>query len=127
MFFFLCLKALIFFTASHQPGSDAVLLLLDCVDAVLDTIALSTDPSSVSTADLTKHHDAIKTAAEQHLYSLDIALETYQLISKRLECLNKAFEGFKVDKASDLLGEMQVSAEVSSFAPLPLITFFLLI
>ena len=121
---FLFFLVLLFLSVIHQLDSDTVLSLLDHIDTVLDTIILSTDPSTVLTADLTKHHDAIKTAAKQYLYSLDITLKPYQLISKCLQHLNKTLEGSKVDKTSDLQGEMQVSAEVSSSLLLFLVTLF---
>ena len=54
-----------------------VLLLLDYVDAVLESTPLRTDPATIATPNLKKHHDAVQAVMEQHLYALDIVLKTY--------------------------------------------------
>ena len=125
LFFFFALSFVIllyFFLGTYQPGSNAILLLLKCVDAALEGVLLEVDSPSVTTLDLKKHHDAVQAAAEQHLYSLDIVLETYRLIATRLECLNMALNS-SVDQTSSLLGKMQVSTEASTSLPSSLLLF----
>ncbi|KAG5349897.1 hypothetical protein C0989_001371 [Termitomyces sp. Mn162] len=68
------------YLASHKPSSDAALALLSQVDAMLEAMLLANDPNLVSCANLKKHQEAIEFVAQQQLFFLDIALQTFKLI-----------------------------------------------
>ncbi|KAG5348816.1 hypothetical protein C0989_007963, partial [Termitomyces sp. Mn162] len=97
---------------SLQPvGSEAALALLFQVDVALDAVALAKDDTSVSHANLQKHHDAVDLAAQQQLYTLDLLLQTFKLILAHLQCLDRVLGPFEVDQTGDLFTELQVSPE----------------
>ncbi|KAG5348798.1 hypothetical protein C0989_008082 [Termitomyces sp. Mn162] len=95
-----------------KPGSEAVLSLLGQVDAALKTVQLADDNALLPRADLQKHREAVQLAAQQQLYSLDIALQVYKLISVRLARLDKTLGPSDVERTGDLLSDLQVSPEV---------------
>ncbi|KAG5349085.1 hypothetical protein C0989_006107 [Termitomyces sp. Mn162] len=100
---------------SHlKPGSKAMLLLLGQVNATLEAVQLADDDTLLPHANLQKHCDAIQLAAQQQLYSLNIALQTYRLISTCLDCLVKTLSPSDIDCTRDLLNDLQVSPEVLS-------------
>ena len=120
-FYFSCFSLLLSFAADHKLGSEAIIALLSQIDAVLEGAQLVNNPSSIPRDDLQKHRQSLSQSIEQHLYSLDLGLQTYRLASARLDRLNKALEHPEVEKAGHLLGEMHVSTEVSkrkNFVPL---------
>ncbi|KNZ74763.1 hypothetical protein J132_06304 [Termitomyces sp. J132] len=59
-----------------------------------------------------KHREAVQLAAQQQLYSLDIALQVYKLISVRLACLDKTLGPSNVERTGDLLNDLQVLPEI---------------
>ncbi|KNZ73416.1 hypothetical protein J132_05467 [Termitomyces sp. J132] len=95
-----------------KPGSEAVLSLLGQVDAALETVQLANDNALLPRADLQKHCEAVQLTAQQQLYSLDIALQVYKLISVRLARLNKTLGPSDVERTGDLLSDLQVLPEV---------------
>ncbi|KAG5331653.1 hypothetical protein C0989_007697 [Termitomyces sp. Mn162] len=95
-----------------KPGSEAVLLLLGQVNAALETVQLADNDALLPRADLQKHREAVQLAAQQQLYSLDIALQVYKLISVRLARLDKTLGPSDVERTGDLLSDLQVSPEV---------------
>ncbi|KNZ81385.1 hypothetical protein J132_00971 [Termitomyces sp. J132] len=100
---------------SHlKPGSKAMLLLLGQVNATPEAVQLADDDTLLPHANLQKHCDAIQLAAQQQLYSLNIALQTYRLISTCLDCLVKTLSPSDIDCTRDLLNDLQVSPEVLS-------------
>ncbi|KAG5338704.1 hypothetical protein C0989_006540 [Termitomyces sp. Mn162] len=64
-------------SAIHKPGSDAVLTLLSQVDATLKAAHLSNNPSIIPCANLQKYKDTIELIAQQHLFTLDLSLQTF--------------------------------------------------
>ncbi|KAG6859773.1 hypothetical protein C0995_004305 [Termitomyces sp. Mi166 len=60
--------------ANYKPGSNVVLVLLGQVDAALNAVQLAEDDSTTPHSKLEKHCEAIDSAAQHQLYSLDIAL-----------------------------------------------------
>ncbi|KNZ82098.1 hypothetical protein J132_08281 [Termitomyces sp. J132] len=98
---------------SHKVGSEAALALLSQVDVALDAVALAKDDTSVSRANLQKHHDAVNLAAQQQLYTLDLLLQTFKLILAHLQCLDRVLGPFEVDQTGDLFTELQVSPEAA--------------
>ncbi|KAG5348735.1 hypothetical protein C0989_008580 [Termitomyces sp. Mn162] len=98
--------------ANLKPGSEAVLLLLGQVDAALETVQLANDDALLPCADLQKHREAVQLAAQQQLYSLDIALQVYKLISVRLARLDKTLGPSDVERTGDLLNDLQVLPEI---------------
>ncbi|KAG5321883.1 hypothetical protein C0989_012695, partial [Termitomyces sp. Mn162] len=95
-----------------KPGSEAVLSLLGQVDAALETVQLANDNALLPRADLQKHCEAVQLTAQQQLYSLDIALQVYKLISVRLARLNKTLGPSDVERTGDLLSDLQVLPEI---------------
>ncbi|KAG6883751.1 hypothetical protein C0992_007906 [Termitomyces sp. T32_za158] len=93
---------------SFKSGSDVVLSLLSQVDTALESLP-SADGNSAPWTDLQKHCDAVELAAHQQLYMLDIALQTYKLVSDHLVCLDKALGPSEVDQAGSLLDALNVS------------------
>ncbi|KNZ71328.1 hypothetical protein J132_00028 [Termitomyces sp. J132] len=89
-----------------RPGSKAVLLLLSQVDATLEAVQLADNDALLPHADLQKHHDAIQLAAQQQLYSLNITLQTYRLISTCLNHLNRTLGPSNVKCIGDLLNDL---------------------
>ncbi|KNZ74852.1 hypothetical protein J132_05939 [Termitomyces sp. J132] len=61
--------------ANLKPGSEAMLSLLSQVDAALETVQLANDDALLPRADLQKHREAVQLAAQQQLYSLNIAFQ----------------------------------------------------
>ncbi|KAG5348762.1 hypothetical protein C0989_008432, partial [Termitomyces sp. Mn162] len=55
--------------------SEAMLSLLSQVDAALETVQLANDDALLPRADLQKHREAVQLAAQQQLYSLNIAFQ----------------------------------------------------
>ncbi|KNZ82210.1 hypothetical protein J132_05333 [Termitomyces sp. J132] len=94
-----------------KPGSEAMLSLLGQVDAALETVQLADDDALLPRADLQEHREAVQLAAQQQLYSLDIALQVYKLISVRLARLDKTLGPSDVECTGDLLSNLQVSPE----------------
>ncbi|KAG5348900.1 hypothetical protein C0989_007289, partial [Termitomyces sp. Mn162] len=94
-----------------KPGSKAVLSLLSQVDAALEAVQLANNNTLLLCANLQKHHDAIQLAAQQQLYSLDIALQTYRLILTCLDHLNKTLGPSDIKHTGDLLNNLQVLPE----------------
>ncbi|KAG5728698.1 hypothetical protein E4T56_gene18649 [Termitomyces sp. T112] len=101
-------------SANLKPGNEAVLSLLSQVDAALEAVQLADNNTLLPYADLQKHHDAIQLAAQQQLYSLNIALQTYRLILTHLDHLNKTLGPSNVECTGDLLNNLQVLPEVLS-------------
>ncbi|KAG5719747.1 hypothetical protein E4T56_gene18569 [Termitomyces sp. T112] len=95
-----------------KPGSEAVLSLLSQVDAALETVQLANDNALLPHADLQKHCEAVQLAAQQQLYSLDIALQVYKLISVHLAHLDKTLGPSDVERTGDLLNDLQVLPEI---------------
>ncbi|KAG5348654.1 hypothetical protein C0989_009175 [Termitomyces sp. Mn162] len=95
-----------------KPGSEAVLSLLSQVDTALETVQLADDDALLPCANLQKHCEAIQLAAQQQLYSLDIALQVYKLILVCLACLDKTLGPSNIKRTGDLLSNLQVSPEV---------------
>ncbi|KNZ73884.1 hypothetical protein J132_09100 [Termitomyces sp. J132] len=98
-----------------KPGSEAMLLLLSQVDTTLETVQLADDDALLPHADLQKYHEAIQLAAQQQLYSLDIALQVYKLISVCLARLDKTLGPSDVKRTRDLLSDLQVLPEIVDF------------
>ncbi|KAG6884122.1 hypothetical protein C0995_010932, partial [Termitomyces sp. Mi166 len=92
-------------------GSDAILALLSQVNATLEAISLAEDRSIVPCTELQKHCDAMDLAAQQQLYSFDISLQTFKIISKCLDRLNKALGSSDVGAQFQELQELQVISE----------------
>ncbi|KNZ81425.1 hypothetical protein J132_00664 [Termitomyces sp. J132] len=95
-----------------KPGSKAVLSLLGQVDAALKTVQLADDNTLLPHANLQKHREAVQLTAQQQLYSLDIALQVYKLISVCLARLDKTLGPSDVECTGDLLNNLQVSPEI---------------
>ena len=112
-FYFLVSHYFFLSAADHKLGSKAIIALLSQIDVVLEGVQLANNPSSIPRDDLQKHRQALSQSIEQHLYSLDLGLQTYRLASARLDRLDKALEHPEVEKTGHLLGEMHVSTEVS--------------
>ncbi|KAG5733789.1 hypothetical protein E4T56_gene8159 [Termitomyces sp. T112] len=111
---FLCFSALICFPANLKPGSKAVLLHLGQINAALKAVQLADDGTLLPCANLQKHCDAVQLAAQQQLYSLDIALQTYKLIWTCLDHLDKTLRLSDIEHTGDLLNNLQVLPEVLS-------------
>ncbi|KAG5351071.1 hypothetical protein C0989_008117 [Termitomyces sp. Mn162] len=109
---------------SHKVGSEATLAFLSQVDMALDAMGLAKDNTSVSHADLQKHCDAVDLAAQQQLYSLNLLLQTFKLISACLQCLDRVLGPSEVDQTSNLFTKLQVSPKV---CPIMLLTIFILL
>ncbi|KAG6860562.1 hypothetical protein C0995_009844 [Termitomyces sp. Mi166 len=77
--------------ANHTLGSNAVLALLSQVDATLKATQLTEDGAAMPYSELQKHCDAVDLAVQHQLIFLDLSLQTFKMISERLDCLNKAF------------------------------------
>ncbi|KAG5329653.1 hypothetical protein C0989_009460 [Termitomyces sp. Mn162] len=97
-----------------KPGSKAVLLLLGQINAALKAVQLADDGTLLPCANLQKHCDAVQLAAQQQLYSLDIALQTYKLIWTCLDHLDKTLRLSDIEHTGDLLNNLQVLPEVLS-------------
>ncbi|KAG5727777.1 hypothetical protein E4T56_gene14754 [Termitomyces sp. T112] len=95
-----------------KPGSEAVLSLLGQVDAALKTVQLADDNALLPCADLQKHCEAVQLAAQQQLYSLDITLQVYKLISVCLARLDKTLGPSDIERTGDLLSDLQVLPEI---------------
>ncbi|KNZ77984.1 hypothetical protein J132_02627 [Termitomyces sp. J132] len=95
-----------------KPGSEAMLLLLSQVDATLKTVQLADDDALLPRANLQKHREAIQFAAQQQLYSLDITLQVYKLISVCLAHLDKTLGPSDIKCTGDLLNDLQVLPEI---------------
>ncbi|KAG5720060.1 hypothetical protein E4T56_gene5647 [Termitomyces sp. T112] len=100
--------------ANLKPGSKAVLLLLGQINAALKAVQLADDGTLLPHANLQKHHNAVQLAAQQQLYSLDITLQTYKLISTHLNHLDKTLGPSHIKCTGDLLNNLQVLREVLS-------------
>ncbi|KNZ73417.1 hypothetical protein J132_05468 [Termitomyces sp. J132] len=107
-----------------KPGSKAVLLLLSQVNATLEAVQLANDGTFLLCANLQKHHDAVHLAAQQQLYSLNIALQTYKLISAHLNHLDKTLGPSDIEQTGGLLNDLQVLPKVLPFIFLPLICLY---
>ncbi|KAG6860073.1 hypothetical protein C0995_016179 [Termitomyces sp. Mi166 len=97
------------FYTKYKPGSDAVLALLGQVDAALNAMQLMEDNPTTLYSELEKHCEAVDLAAQHQLYSLDIALQTYKLISACYNYLDKALGPSAADQAGALLNNLQFS------------------
>ncbi|KAG5332101.1 hypothetical protein C0989_007252, partial [Termitomyces sp. Mn162] len=94
-----------------KPGSEGMLLLLGQVNATLEAVQLANDNTLLPHANLQKHCDAVQLAAQQQLYSLNIALQTYRLILTCLDCLDKTLGPSDIEHTGDLLNDLQVLPE----------------
>ncbi|KAG6881948.1 hypothetical protein C0993_012429 [Termitomyces sp. T159_Od127] len=103
--------------APHKPGSNVALALLAQVNTALEAVQLAKSSDQVPHAELQKHHDAIDQAMQCQLYLLDIALQTFHVISDRCTHLNKALGPSKVDHAGSLLDALNVSFDSSNKVP----------
>ncbi|KAG6864136.1 hypothetical protein C0993_009338 [Termitomyces sp. T159_Od127] len=63
--------------------------------------------------DLKKHRDAVELAAQQQLHLLDVSLQTYRLISARLERIDKALGPSEIDLTGSLLDALNSIPEES--------------
>ncbi|KAG5348844.1 hypothetical protein C0989_007821 [Termitomyces sp. Mn162] len=97
--------------ANYKTGSEATLLLLGQVDAILETISLADGDVAIPREDLKKQREAVELAAQQQLHSLDLSLQTYKLITARLARLDKVLASADVDLAGSLLNALNVSFE----------------
>ncbi|KAG5317506.1 hypothetical protein C0989_001396, partial [Termitomyces sp. Mn162] len=88
-----------------------MLLLLSQVNATLKTVQLADDDALLPRANLQKHREAIQFAAQQQLYSLDITLQVYKLISVCLAHLDKTLGPSDIKCTGDLLNDLQVLPE----------------
>ncbi|KAG5725239.1 hypothetical protein E4T56_gene10144 [Termitomyces sp. T112] len=96
---------------SHKPSSNSALALLSQVNAMLEAMLLANDPNLVPCANLKKHKEAVELVAQQQLFFLDIALQTFKLILFWLDCLNKALGPSEVDHTGALLGKLNVTVK----------------
>ncbi|KAG5735091.1 hypothetical protein E4T56_gene20477 [Termitomyces sp. T112] len=97
--------------ANYKTGSEATLLLLGQVDAILETISLADGDVAIPREDLKKQREAVELAAQQQLHLLDLSLQTYKLITARLARLDKVLASADVDLAGSLLNTLNVSFE----------------
>ncbi|KAG5715678.1 hypothetical protein E4T56_gene470 [Termitomyces sp. T112] len=96
---------------NYKTGSEATLLLLGQVNAVLETISLANGDVAIPCEDLKKQHEAVKLAVQQQLHLLDLSLQTYKLITACLTHLDKVLASANVDLAGSLLDALNVSFE----------------
>ncbi|KAG5332838.1 hypothetical protein C0989_006459, partial [Termitomyces sp. Mn162] len=98
-------------TTNYKTSSEATLVLLGQVNAVLETISLADGNVSVPHKDLKNQHEAIELAMQQQFHSLDLSLQMYKLITAHLACLDKVLASADIDLAGSLLNALNASFE----------------
>ncbi|KAG5351012.1 hypothetical protein C0989_008318 [Termitomyces sp. Mn162] len=101
--------------ANHKPRSNAVLSLLGQVNTALKALKSSDDMATVPYVKLQKQCKAMDSTIQQQLFILNIALQTFKLVSNCLDYLNKALGPSDINKTSDLLNDPQVAPKIVNF------------
>ncbi|KAH0590450.1 hypothetical protein H2248_000599 [Termitomyces sp. 'cryptogamus'] len=100
-------------SANHKPRSDAVLSLLGQANTALKALKSSDDMATIFYVKLQKQCKAMASTIQQQLFILNIALQTFKLVSNCLDYLNKALSPSDINKTSDLLNDPQVAPKDS--------------